>query len=444
MISRNSILIASMWVMVAYGLSMIIRLGGNLVVTRLLEPEMFGLMAIVYVIMQGLAMFSDLGLWTFIVRHKDGTDSEILNVVWSMQVVRGWIMFFVLSVTAIILFAVKIVFQLDLPGVYGQDILPAIMLVVGVSAVISGYNSMAPAVISREVKRGKLESIDLVTQILAVVVMITWALIQPTIWALVSASVVASLSTVFLTYKAFSIRHRFCWDKNIVTEVYDFGKWIVLASILTYIAQQGDRLFFGAYISPALLGVYSIAFLMYQSLLSIAQKLTFKIWFPVLSETVHNDLKSLKQKYYKIRLRQDFILFLLVGIIYSGADLIIDFLYDDRYKDAGWMLKILSISLVGQGLSVVGLECMSALGVTKYRVYVMLVRGVGLLIGLPVSFYFFSLEGAIYCVALNVFLGLPVLYWELYKNGIFSFYREIRVLPVVLISALSTMYLITY
>ena len=51
-----------------------VRLGGNLILTRLLFPEAFGLMAIVRLLSGGLAMFSDVGIPAAIIRHDRGDD----------------------------------------------------------------------------------------------------------------------------------------------------------------------------------------------------------------------------------------------------------------------------------------------------------------------------------------------------------------------------------
>ena len=71
---------------------MVIRFGSNLVMTRLLVPQMFGVMAIATVIMVGLAMFSDLGLRQSIVQSRRGSDPVFLNTAWSVQIVRGLIL----------------------------------------------------------------------------------------------------------------------------------------------------------------------------------------------------------------------------------------------------------------------------------------------------------------------------------------------------------------
>jgi len=50
------------WLLLGYGGSQALRLASNLILTRLLFPEAFGLMALVSVITVGLALFSDIGL----------------------------------------------------------------------------------------------------------------------------------------------------------------------------------------------------------------------------------------------------------------------------------------------------------------------------------------------------------------------------------------------
>ena len=52
--------------MIGFGGSNFLRLVSNLILTRLLFPEAFGLMALVQVFMSGMQMFSDIGIKTAI------------------------------------------------------------------------------------------------------------------------------------------------------------------------------------------------------------------------------------------------------------------------------------------------------------------------------------------------------------------------------------------
>ncbi|MCC2632368.1 MAG: hypothetical protein K0S48_254, partial [Ramlibacter sp.] len=49
---------AGLWTLVGHGSSQVLRLLGNLVLTRLLAPESFGVMAVATVVSIGVVMFS--------------------------------------------------------------------------------------------------------------------------------------------------------------------------------------------------------------------------------------------------------------------------------------------------------------------------------------------------------------------------------------------------
>lgn len=431
MSDKKKLFVAGFWVILIFGLGQLVRLGSNLIVTRMLEPEMFGVMAIVYVVTAGIAMFSDLGLWAFIVRHKDPSNPHMLSAVWTLQVIRGWLMYLGLVMLVLVLVIGNLYMPQSFDGVYSDSRLPLLILIAGLSSVIGSYKSMASPVLSRQMQMGKLEATDFIAQIVGVAVMLVWVWIYPSIWALASAGLAATLAGTLLSYLIFPYRHKFIWDKAVVKEVFHFGKWIVISSILTYFFMQGDRLFLAGAISATELGVYSIAFMLAGVLTSITHSVAGKIAFPALSSTVHNNRQSLKHRYYKIRTYLDSSTFLVAGVLIALAPTIVGVLYDVRYVNAGWMLQILIFSVVSNSLSAISLECLSALSITKVNMWVMLARTIGLLIGLPIFYHLYGLKGAIWVVALNPMSALPVVYWTLSKHSVFSFYKEIRMLPVV-------------
>lgn len=60
------------WTIAGYGASQILRLGSNLILTRLLFPELFGLMTLVNIFITGLHLFSDIGVGPSIIQNKRG------------------------------------------------------------------------------------------------------------------------------------------------------------------------------------------------------------------------------------------------------------------------------------------------------------------------------------------------------------------------------------
>ena len=74
---KQRIFAAGGWTVAGFGLSQALRFGTSLLMTRLLVPEMFGVMAIANMIMIGLAMFSDIGLRQNVVQSKRGAEVRL-------------------------------------------------------------------------------------------------------------------------------------------------------------------------------------------------------------------------------------------------------------------------------------------------------------------------------------------------------------------------------
>lgn len=60
----------ALWTIVGHGGGQVIRLAANLILTRLLLTEYFGLMALVHVFLIGLQLFSDIGIGPTLVQNK--------------------------------------------------------------------------------------------------------------------------------------------------------------------------------------------------------------------------------------------------------------------------------------------------------------------------------------------------------------------------------------
>src|SRR4051812_42517103 len=86
---RAGLLRAGSWTVGGHFLSQCLRLAGNIILTRMLAPEAFGIMALASVMWVGIAMLSDMGLQQIIVRSPNGEQAIFANTVWSLQVLHG-------------------------------------------------------------------------------------------------------------------------------------------------------------------------------------------------------------------------------------------------------------------------------------------------------------------------------------------------------------------
>src|SRR5690606_16485762 len=59
-----------LWTMFGFGAGQVLRLVSNLILTRLIPREAFGVMLLVQVVLQGLGRFSDIGIGPAVIQNK--------------------------------------------------------------------------------------------------------------------------------------------------------------------------------------------------------------------------------------------------------------------------------------------------------------------------------------------------------------------------------------
>ena len=84
----------AVWTVAGFGAMQVIRFGSTLILSRLLFPDIFGLMALVNVFLQGLQMFTDVGIGPSIIQNKRGDEPDFRDTAWTILVLRGLLLWF--------------------------------------------------------------------------------------------------------------------------------------------------------------------------------------------------------------------------------------------------------------------------------------------------------------------------------------------------------------
>lgn len=382
----------AVWTIASYGLSQVLRLGSNLILTRLLVPEMFGLISLVYVFITALHLFSDVGIGTSLILNKRGEEPDFLNTAWTLQVCRGVILWFCTLLLA-----------WPIAHLYQQPQFLWLIPVVGLGTVISGFNSTSVFTLNRNMAFRPLAIFELSGQLTGIVVMIVWAWFSPTIWAILMGSFASQiLQLIWSHYWNSSSPHRFMLNQEVVREILSFGKWIFVSTALTFFAEQADRLILGKLLTLDMLGVYGVALTLADLPRSVTLALSSKVMFPAISKLADLPRETLRAKILKNR--QPILIVLAVGLtaLVSFGDVAIKILYDQRYIKAAWMLPILALGIWPRVLCNTGTEqILFAIGKIQYPAFGQLLRFLWTSIGLWVGFSTAGLLGAIVAVALN-------------------------------------------
>ena len=433
---KQRVLRAGGWSIAGYAFSQVIRFGSNLVMTRLLVPEMFGVMAIATMIMYGLALISDVGLRQNVVQSGRGNDVVFLNTAWTIQILRGVLLwFFALGASFLVFVANRNGFFPE-GSVYAEPNLPYVIAILSASTVISGFNSTKIFESGRNLSLYRITKIDIASQITGLIAMFFWVAFDRSIWALVAGSLCSCLMSLILSHVSLpGVANRWQWDDAAFREIIQFGKWIFLSSILGFLINSGDRLMLGGLVSATVLGVYTIAFFIFSAVEQALAKIITDVAFPAFSEIVREQPSEMKAKYYRFHLVISSFSHFCAGILIVSGQALIALLYDKRYTQAGWILEILSVALLIVPFRLAP-YCFMALGMPRLLSNILVIRLATMFILMPVGFHLFGLQGVMWGIVFSHFSILPQTLYYKVKYGLFDLQKELLVLPMVLIGVI--------
>jgi O-antigen/teichoic acid export membrane protein len=312
-------------------------------------------MALVAVFMQGLAMFSDIGIRPGIVQNQRGDDPAFLNTAWTIQVVRG-VALWLIACAGAYPFAV----------LYGELLLAWMIPVAALTALIAGFNSTSLATANRHLRLGRLTVLELIGQCASVVVMVVLAWLYGTVWALVAGGLTAAAVKMVLSHAWLgTIRNRPGWDAEAGRSLLRFGKWIFASTALTFLATKADRLVLGVLVPVEVLGVFSIALMFALLPAEIVKRLGHHVIFPMYSR-VNFEPERLARIYDRSRR------VLLPGggmalaALFLAGPWLIGLLYDQRYAAAGWMVQVLAVGVWFQLMQATSGALLLALGEARW------------------------------------------------------------------------------
>jgi O-antigen/teichoic acid export membrane protein len=403
----------SLWTALGYGGEQVLRLAGNLIVTRLLFPEAYGWMAIVWALLTGLELLSEIGIRESVVQSERSSEPAFLDALWTLQIARG-----------VALWGLACAVAVPAARFYAAPELAWLIPFTGLTLPLHGLASTRLLALGRELRLARQAALELGAHAFVVALMIAWAWWRPSVWALAGAPVAgAALRVLAGHWLTGGFQQRLRFERAVLAGTLRIGRWIGLATAFGFLANYSDRLILGRLVSPELLGVYTVAFFLSEGAAQLARRLGVRVLHPAFRQAAAAG--ALAETYRKARRRIALLLLPVAGGVLARGSLVVDWLYDPRYAAAGWMLELLAIRIAAGALVHPASAALLALGDARSEVGAAAARAAWLLLGLPLAFAAAGLEGAVACVALADLPRLPLLWRGLARQGLLDVRAEL-------------------
>lgn len=378
------------------------------ILSRLLTPEEFGVVAIIMIVVSFTKLFSTMGIASALIQLPKITTKHIASA-YTCALVLGFvlgILYYVLTPTFAGFFNI------------GEH-LNALKFFALFFPLVS-FTSVGWALLNRKLKFGINVKINLSAYLVgAGAVSIVMAYLGFGYWSLIWGQFITLWVKVILTIYYEFPKFSLSINKAVLKDLFFFGSGHTLGTIFNFFGEKADNIIVGRILGTALLGFYSKAFQLFAIPASFFGSIFDKILFPILSQK-QND-KAKLSSFYTFSTTLCFgVLVPISTLILINAELVIDSFLGNQWKSAVVPLQLLMLGLAFRFGTRINKSYLKSMGIVYRGAYYQLIFAVLIFICTYFGGLLYSLPG----VAAGVFVATVVNYiqmaYRLYKLLDFS------------------------
>ncbi len=318
------------WVGGIEALIRIIQFASTVVLARLLLPEDFGLISIVFIFTQFSYVVFDFGFGSALIQKKDIRDIHFYSVFWAYLVLA---VFFALAV---------IVLAGEIAIYFNQAPVADILRVLSIIFFLYAFNTIPHVRLMRELNFKAITLSQLMAVSIYALTAIAMALNGYGVWSFVFGSLGEQIILTLLFYRFSRWKPKLYFDNAKLKELFAFGKNVLATRFLAYLNLNAPQFSVGKILGSAQLGYYSIAFQLVEIPVQRISKNVLRVMFPAFSK-----IQDQSEDYVHLYRQTVYYLAVLVFPLFAGLYLIapsfVHFFYGSKWQPAVVPLQILTI-----------------------------------------------------------------------------------------------------
>jgi O-antigen/teichoic acid export membrane protein len=307
------------------------RFARNMILTRLLAPSAFGIMAIVMSTSAIVACMTEIGQRFAVIQNPRGGEDEYLNAGWWMGMGRS-----------ILTYAVIFAMAPFVAHFYGNGELSALLRVALLSMVFDGAMSPRSILPQKEMQFGRWMAITNGGAICGVILTVVLSFVLRDVWALAIGSCSENVFRCVVSYIVCPGLPRLGFDRHAVRDLYRFTKEGFGLSFLNLIFTRTDIFVLAKLYSASTLGVYTMAVNLVQTPSVFLTNTLVQTLLPTFAH-VQQDKERINRILIEVTSWMILLgLPALVGCYLCGSSLL-RLIYGTRYEDATGPLAVAAI-----------------------------------------------------------------------------------------------------
>lgn len=321
----------------------------GIVLARLLTPEAFGLVAMLYVFFEISQSFVNSGFSQALIREKNLSEED-KSTTFSVNIIISLVFYTILWVGAPYI-----------ADFYGQPLLKDLARFMGLNILIQAPTIVQSATFTQQLRFKELSIINIAGNIGSGTIAILMAFAGYGVWALAVKFVLTTLISTIALYLLNPWKPSFFIVKESFRRLFGFSSKLLASGLLNNAFGNIYKIVIGKVYSASILGFYTQGGMFVKNITQGAVGTLEKVTYPILSKT-NGDPKRLKQAYRKIILASSYVIFpSTIGLALVAEPMILT-LVGEQWLPTVPFLQILCISGALYHLHSINLNVLKVVG----------------------------------------------------------------------------------
>lgn len=302
------------------------------ILSRLLSPDEYGVIAIVQVFILFFQMLVEAGIGPAIIQNKKLTNRDI------------GVLFNYSAILAIILSLIFGFFGQILVYIYDNVIYIKIAWIQSIAIFISGLNVIPVALLNKEKRFKKININQIIASLISGIVGVTLACFNYGVYALIFSSITLAVVFFIMNILSVNIHYQKSLDYKVLKKILMFSIHQFSFNFVNYFSRNLDNILIGKYMGPVELGNYSKAYQLLMMPNSILSGIINPVLQPILSDYQDN-VDKIREQYINIVRFLSLIGCSLSVFLSLNAKDIIYFMFGTQWTAAIFPFQILSLTV---------------------------------------------------------------------------------------------------
>ncbi|HHT52830.1 MAG: lipopolysaccharide biosynthesis protein [Bacteroidales bacterium] len=356
----------------------------NIILARILMPEDFGMIGMLYIFLAISQTFINGGLGTALVQRKEPTHIDYSTVFY-------WNLSFAIFFVIILYFTSPLIAQF-----YRMAELKNILRVQSIILIINSFSLVPATYLQKNLRFKELSVRNIIAALIGMIAAVSMAYSGFGVWSLVYSNLLAGVASVILLWRMSSWRPTWEFSFESLKSLFSFGGLILLSTLVETIYVNIQGLIIGKAFSATKLGYYTQAKKLEEVPSASLSSIVNEVSFPVFSK-LQDDRQILKRGVQKSIKSVVYLNFPLMVLLIVIAHPLFILLYTAKWETSVPYFQILCLGSMLYTLNTVNTNVIKSLG--KGNIYFILQFSKRLI--------------GVVCILLSVRFGIEAMLWTI-------------------------------